>query len=177
MPRSRADLGVMLTPMRSTDGSVVQQWLRDHLRYHNRTWVEAHGLGWSEGEVDAQLLATDLVMDHWQRLVRASRSERHFVAITRLDERALGLVWCAQRTHEYLHVPVGVLNWIYVAPWARGHGVASAMVTESKAWMRARGLRSMEVAVLAENESAMRLYRRAGLAVGDVRMMGTLEDA
>jgi ribosomal protein S18 acetylase RimI-like enzyme len=120
-------------------------------------------------------MASNLVEKHWDELWRRSRDDEHFVGVTRLDERPLGLVWCAQRRHPYLDVPVGVLQWIFVAPWARGHGVASAMVESGKEWMRLRGLRSMEVSVLYDNESARRLYRRAGLTVGDVRMMGSLD--
>ena len=139
MADSLTDLGVVLTTLRPSDGPMVRNWLRQHLQVHNRAWVDAHGRGWSRGEVDAQLMASNLVEKHWDAIWRRSRDDQHFVAVTRLDERSLGLVWCAQRQHEYLDVPVGVLQWIFVAPWARGHGVASAMVESGKEWMRVRG--------------------------------------
>ena len=44
----------------------------------------------------------------------------------------------------------------------------------ARTWMRGRGLRSVVVNVLADNEPAMALYRSVGLAVADVRMMGSL---
>jgi ribosomal protein S18 acetylase RimI-like enzyme len=174
MAQTRADLGVHLTTLRPSDEAAVRKWLVDHLRVHNRAWVAAHGLGWTPAETELQMLVSDLVEQHWSSVQRASRRDDQFVAVTRLDDRLLGLVWAGRHNHAYLHVPVGVLNWVYVAPWARQHGVGTVLIEAAKEWMRARELKSVEVSVLAENEPARRLYARAGLAVADVRMMGPL---
>lgn len=163
-----------LTPLHADDGRDVRRWLSDFLRHHNRTWVRARGLGWSDGELDAQMAATDLVAEHWQMLVRASHQQTHHVAIARLDGRPVGGIWAEERTDTYLITPTGVLSWIYVAPWAREHGVGTVLLDDAKAWMTTRGLRSVTVNVLADNAPAMRLYRRLGLDVADVRMMGPL---
>jgi GNAT superfamily N-acetyltransferase len=176
MARTRTDLGVHLTTLRPTDASVVRKWLLDHLRVHNRTWVAAHGLGWTDSETELQMMVSDLVEEHWRAVQRAARRDDQFVALTRLDDRALGLVWAARRNHPYLNVPVGVLQWVFVAPWARQHGVGSVLIAAAKEWMRVRGVKSMEVSVLADNEPARRLYQRAGLEVADVRMMGPVGD-
>lgn len=166
-----------VTALRASDAAEVRRWMADFLRAHNRHWAEMHGLGWSATEVDAQMLAFDVVEERWQQLWRASkRFESNLVAVARLDGRAMGAVWADHRHNPYLKVPVGVLSWIYVAPWARGHRVGSKLIDVAKAWMRARDLRSCEVSVLAGNEAAIRLYERAGLQLADVRMMGSLEE-
>jgi ribosomal protein S18 acetylase RimI-like enzyme len=176
MARTHLDNGVHLTTLRATDATVVRAWLTEHLRHHNRAWVAAHRLGWTDGETDLQMMVSDLVEEHWQSLQRAARRDDQFVALTRLDDQALGLVWAARRNHAYLKVPVGMLQWVFVAPWAREHGVGTALVHAAQEWMRARDLKSMEVSVLADNEAARNLYRRLGLTVADVRMMGSLGD-
>jgi L-amino acid N-acyltransferase YncA len=57
-----------------------------------------------------------------------------------------------------------VCNCGYVtAPWARGRGVASAMLTHSLEEARALGYRAMQYNFVVEtNEGAIRLWRRAG---------------
>lgn len=170
------DVGTALriTPLSRDDGEVVRRWLAIYLRQHNRAWAASRGLGWSDGEVDAQMLGADLVSDHWQRLVRASRRDADVVRVARLGDRAIGCVWAAERVDDYLRTPSGVLNWVFVDTWARQHGVASALVGHAKDWMRHRGLRSVVVSVLADNDAARRLYAREGLAPADLRMMGPL---
>jgi ribosomal protein S18 acetylase RimI-like enzyme len=50
------------------------------------------------------------------------------------------------------------------------------LIDEGKRWLRSRGVKSVQVHVLADNEPARRLYERAGLVAADVRMMGALTE-
>lgn len=169
-----ADSPVSLGPLEHEDALIVRRWLGVFLRQHNRTWVDARGLGWSDPEIDAQVVATDLVTDHWSWLVRASSRDTSLVRIARVDGVPVGCVSASARLDDYLRTQTGVLDWVYVDPAVRGRRIGTLLVDEARAWMRARGLRSVVVNVLADNAPAMALYRSAGLAIADVRMMGSL---
>jgi ribosomal protein S18 acetylase RimI-like enzyme len=169
-----AESPVSLGPLEHEDALVVRRWLGVFLRQHNRAWVNARGMGWSDAEIDAQVVATDLVTDHWSWLLRAAGRDTSMVRVARVDGVPVGCVSASARVDDYLRTQTGVLDWVYVDPSMRGRRIGSLLVDTARSWMRARGLRSVVVNVLADNEPAMALYRAAGLTVADVRMMGTL---
>ena len=52
---------------------------------------------------------------------------------------------------------------MYVAPWLQGQGVGGQLVETAVRYGLDRiGLRQIVLGVIAENETAVRLYRRAG---------------
>lgn len=51
---------------------------------------------------------------------------------------------------------------LWVAPWARGCGVADALVGAIIDWSRGNGARGMHLDVFADNTHAIRLYERHG---------------
>ncbi len=163
-----------LTPLQRTDRLVMTGWLTAYLRCHNRAWVEAHGLGWTPAETEAQMIVSDVVDEHWHQLVRVAGAAGNRVRVARQGDRPLGVAWVGARRHAYLKIPTGVIQWIYTCPRARGEGVATRLLEDGLDWMRQLELRSAEVSVLANNEPAKRLYSRFGLATADVRMMGAL---
>ncbi|WP_227496427.1 GNAT family N-acetyltransferase [Massilia litorea] len=56
---------------------------------------------------------------------------------------------------------------MWVAPEARGHGVAAAILEAAITWARSRNARTMQLGVVCGNDAARRLYERAGFhAVG-----------
>jgi ribosomal protein S18 acetylase RimI-like enzyme len=71
----------------------------------------------------------------------------------------LGLVWAKCDAED-----AGIVNLfqMWVAPEARGHGVASALVDEGVAWARAIGARLVQLGVVCSNQAAIQLYRRKG---------------
>ena len=54
---------------------------------------------------------------------------------------------------------------MWVAPEARGHGVAAALLDAALLWARARNAHAMELGVVDGNAAARRLYERAGFSV------------
>lgn len=170
-----AESPVLLGPLDHEDALVVRRWLAVFLRAHNRSWVDARALGWSDAEIDAQVVVTDLVTDHWARLIRAAARDTSMVRVARIDGVPVGCVSASSRMDDYLLTHTGVLDWVYVDPSVRGRRIGALLMAEARRWMRARGLRSMMVSVLADNAAAMALYRSAGLVVADVRMMGSLQ--
>lgn len=75
------------------------------------------------------------------------------------DEAMLGLVWAKCDAED-----AGIVNvfQMWVAPEARGHGVASALLDESVAWARSIGARLVRLGVVCSNQAAIQLYRRKG---------------
>ena len=55
---------VQMTDLRMTDAMIVRRWLRTFLHGHCATWVDTLELDWGPGELEAQLIATDLVSKH-----------------------------------------------------------------------------------------------------------------
>jgi ribosomal protein S18 acetylase RimI-like enzyme len=51
---------------------------------------------------------------------------------------------------------------MWVAPEARGRGVAVALLDASIAWARSIGAQCVRLGVVSGNDAATRLYRRAG---------------
>lgn len=68
--------------------------------------------------------------------------------------------------------PVGAhlaeLISLAVAPDARGRGLGTALMDAVDAELEARGVRDLEVAVMAGNDRARRFYERRGMRVGEL---------
>jgi len=58
--------------------------------------------------------------------------------------------------------PVAFLEAIYVAPHARRHGLARALVTHARAWGRARGCTEFASDALLDNPDSHALHRALG---------------
>ncbi len=54
------------------------------------------------------------------------------------------------------------LNSFFVAPWARGHGLARGMLVDFEKHARARGFRQISLDVRETQEGAIALYENAG---------------
>ncbi|WP_049658187.1 GNAT family N-acetyltransferase [Kitasatospora sp. MY 5-36] len=83
----------------------------------------------------------------------------HHVAAL-LDEDPVGLVGGLPGSLD----GVRELRSLWVAPRARGRGVAVRLVEEVERWARATGGTTLRLAVLPGNEAALALYRRHGFA-------------
>lgn len=90
------------------------------------------------------------------------------------DER-LGAVWMAEEDGEpvgHLVMTVcfsmeyggsrGFIDDLYVRPGARGRGVGAALLTAARTSAEQRGVRALHVEVGPDNDTARRLYGRAG---------------
>lgn len=64
------------------------------------------------------------------------------------------------------------LRSLWVAPQARGRGVADRLISAVEAWARERGARTLRLAVVPGNERALAVYRRHGF--GDTAIPGDL---
>jgi ribosomal protein S18 acetylase RimI-like enzyme len=71
----------------------------------------------------------------------------------------LGLVWAKCDAGD-----AGIVNLfqMWVAPEARGRGVAAALLDEAVAWARSIQARIVQLGVVCDNEPAIQLYVRKG---------------
>jgi GNAT superfamily N-acetyltransferase len=94
----------------------------------------------------------------WRLHLGATRhGDRPLVA--ERDGTAVGLAWAKAAADDAALVN---LFQMWVAPEARGHGAAAALLDATIAWARASGARAIELGVVCGNDAARRLYERAG---------------
>jgi GNAT superfamily N-acetyltransferase len=75
------------------------------------------------------------------------------------DGAMLGLLWAKCDAED-----AGIVNLfqMWVAPEARGRGVAAALLDEAVAWARTLHARRVQLGVVADNSAAVQLYIRKG---------------
>lgn len=71
---------------------------------------------------------------------------------------------------------VGVLESLALLPEQRGAGVGSRLLGLVRSELRARGVRDLQLAVVATNDAAMRFYRREGLVPFVTTVVGTTDE-
>jgi len=99
------------------------------------------------------------------RLNLGATSGRDLPLVARVASTAAGLAWAKVDASDPLRVN---LFQVWVAPQARGLGVAGALLDAALAWARGRGARAMQLGVVCGNDAARRLYERAGFyAIGE----------
>lgn len=65
---------------------------------------------------------------------------------------------------------LGLLSDLWVEPWARGRGVARALIAAAEARLRAAGIARAELAMVDGNLQARRLYEALGYAAYQVTL-------
>ena len=163
-----------LRPLQTGDEEVVRGWLAAYLAEHQGWWAQGYG------QVPTADLM-ELVQSDWHELQQASCSGRHLVAVLELEgsdgqAQAAGIVRAGQRADRFQGFQIGVLQWIYVDPEARGRGLADELMRHALAWMDAQNVSGKEVFVTALNPAAVALYRRHGFEVADYRMLASGPD-
>ncbi|WP_374000758.1 N-acetyltransferase family protein [Massilia sp. CFBP 13647] len=93
------------------------------------------------------------------RLNLGATSGRDLPLVAVVAGTAVGLAWTKVDAGDPLRVN---LFQVWVAPQARGLGVAGALLDAALAWARGRGASTMQLGVVCGNEAARRLYERAG---------------
>lgn len=98
--------------------------------------------------------------EHWAgRLARAQESGLDCPLAALLDGEPVGLAWAKVDGDDPAVVN---LFQMWVAPQARGRGVAAALLDAAIAWARGYGARSLRLGVETGNAAAIALYAKAG---------------
>jgi ribosomal protein S18 acetylase RimI-like enzyme len=99
------------------------------------------------------------------RLNIGAGSGRDRPLVAELGGTAAGLAWAKVDAGDPSLVK---LFQVWVAPEARGHGAAAALLDAALAWAHTRNAHAMQLGVVCGNEAARRLYERAGFhAIGE----------
>jgi GNAT superfamily N-acetyltransferase len=96
----------------------------------------------------------------WAEQSGSGREARTFVVVDD-EDRWLGLALVRADDEA---PGDAVLNAMWVAPEARGHGAARALCEACASWAAEHGFRALNAAVVVGNEPARRTYEAAGFA-------------
>ena len=100
------------------------------------------------------------------RLARSTTSGIDRALAAEANGELIGLAWAKQDADD---ASIVNLFQMWVAPEARGQGVAGALLDEAVRWATARGARALQLGVTCTNAGAVRLYERAGFVEAGVR--------
>lgn len=100
------------------------------------------------------------------RLARSTTSGIDRALAAEMNGELVGLAWAKEDGDDATIVN---LFQMWVAPEARGQGVAGALLDEAVRWATARGAQAMQLGVTCTNADALRLYERAGFVEAGVR--------
>jgi ribosomal protein S18 acetylase RimI-like enzyme len=70
---------------------------------------------------------------------------------------------------------VGYLHILFVRPVARRSGVAAALLREVATRFAQRGLKTLELDVLASNDRARLVYERWGLRIAELKLAAPVD--
>ena len=95
----------------------------------------------------------------WQARLLAAQPATDCPLVAHGASAAYGMVWGKVNAGD-----AGIVDvyQMWVAPEARGRGVAAALLAHVVAWARGNGARTVQLAVSEGNDAAVALYRRAG---------------
>ncbi|PSL06000.1 acetyltransferase (GNAT) family protein [Haloactinopolyspora alba] len=159
----------------------VRRWHRAHLRSpHGVVLVAMHDgvpVGFLVGTADRHANVSWIIEHHRRELIAAGvralarrpalalwfvRSRGPRYARRLLGRRASARVAAPGRLPEAPFAPVAVLEAVVVAPGARGHGVASALVRAYLEIVADAGVRRAELVTKAGSAGAAGFYERTG---------------
>lgn len=99
---------------------------------------------------------------------------RALLHVARFDRRCVGYAFTLLHPGSDDTFPLGAgyaeLYTLAVIPEARGSGIGTALLDAVDAALADRAIPNLTVAVMAQNEAAIRLYRRRGLIPGELIM-------
>jgi len=93
------------------------------------------------------------------RLSNAAASGKDYPLVAELQGQAIGMAWAKVDADD---ASIVNLFQMWVAPEARGQGVAGALLDEAIRWAGARGAQALQLGVNCANLPAVRLYERTG---------------
>jgi ribosomal protein S18 acetylase RimI-like enzyme len=99
------------------------------------------------------------------------------VLVAERDGAVLGYTFAGVEGYDYMSLrgPAGVLNDIVVDPAHRGHGIGRMLLEATLAALAARGAPRVVLSTAERNESAQRLFARAGFRRTMIEMTRELE--
>lgn len=97
-----------------------------------------------------------------QRFARILAGDHAFALLATDGATETGFALVTLRPAIWFDGPVGTLDELYVVPDRRGGGIGTAMITEARALLRARGCPELHINVDEVDADARRFYERHG---------------
>lgn len=116
--------------------------------------VDGGGFGW------LAVPPRDVMVGYWKGVLLVPERE---LFVARLDGTICGSAQLVRPTrHNEAGAAVGTLTTFFIAPWARGHGLAPKLVQAVEARARALELRIMQLDVRETQKRAIEVYGQLG---------------
>lgn len=129
---------------------------------HAADVLAIYQVGIDEGEATFETAAPD-----WETFNKAKLSGHRLVAV---DEHIAVLGWAAAAAVSDRRVYSGVVEHsVYVAPAARGRGVASALLNALIVSTEAAGIWTIQSGVFPENTASLALHEKCGFRTVGIR--------
>lgn len=112
-------------------------------------------------------LADEVTQRTWKRILDPDSAVMCIVA--EVEGHVVGFAHCVVHENTWETQPVCYLEDLFVAPQARGQGVATALIEWLRNAMRAEGWARLYWMTAADNAQARRVYDRFAQADGFVR--------
>jgi ribosomal protein S18 acetylase RimI-like enzyme len=158
----------------------IREGGRDDMPALERVWrsLFAH-----HSEVNSSGMPLIPVDERWPE--RRRECERAFDAgtatllVAERDGEVVGIAF--SRLHDPDPVfdtgPMAELDVLAITPGHRGHGIGEALLRRTLAAMRAQGVETIKVAVMAGNDEALRFYERFGIRPALLELLAPLDPA
>jgi len=94
-------------------------------------------------------------------------------ALWMLDDPATGpcgFIWVVLCTNSWTNERYGYVNNLFIESARRGGHLGEDLLSHAGTWFKARRVERLRLTVTASNESAVRLYERAGFSVERLEM-------
>ena len=123
----------------------------------------------AERRFDPRLLPGEVMAEPYlQQMHTRCRERAGTILVAEADGAVVGLVMLLARVpFEALDEPPGdcaLVAELVVRDRYQGRGIGAALLREAERYARNAGARDIRISVLSGNDSALRLYRRAGFA-------------
>lgn len=116
--------------------------------------IDGNGFGWLKPP------PRRVLESYWKGVLLVPERE---LICARLDERIVGSVQLLKPPpNNEAGAHVATLSTFFIAPWARGHGLARGLLAEAERSALAQGFEILDLDVRATQAAAIRLYENAG---------------
>lgn len=116
--------------------------------------IDGNGFGWLKPP------PRRILESYWKGVLLVPERE---LFCARLDDRIVGSIQLLKPPpNNEAGAHTATLSTFFIAPWARGHGLARGLLHESELSARAQGYEILDLDVRATQAAAIRLYENAG---------------
>jgi ribosomal protein S18 acetylase RimI-like enzyme len=128
-------------------------------------------------DIEHFTLSSDANNDRWIKFVHEGLANGgKFLLVAKSGNRLAEFAFASVRRDYPLDVAefAGSLDDVYVLPRFRGSGIGKRLVAQCLKKMKAKGVHTVRLTVLAENKTTTKLYERLGFRIYTYQMITRL---